>query len=69
MLSNYQLSNIGLKYGPLIATLLDSVKCFLRILKSVQISNGIHNSIVIRNGKIIYKVLWVEYYFRLNFNF
>ena len=47
MLHYYQSSNLGLKHGPLITALLDPVKPLLKILvllKSFQISNGIHNS-------------------------
>ena len=47
MLYHCQFSNLGLKYGPLITALVDSVKLLLKILvllKSFQISNGIHNS-------------------------
>ena len=47
MLHHYYSSNLGLKHGPLITALVDSVKPLLKILvllKSFQISNGIHNS-------------------------
>ena len=47
MLHHYQFSNLGLKHGPLITTIIDSVKLLLKILvllKSPQISDGIHSS-------------------------
>ena len=47
MLQHYQFLNLGQKHGPLTTTLGDSLKLLLKILvllKSVQISNGIHNS-------------------------
>ena len=47
MAHHNQFSNLGLKHGPLITALVDSVKLLLEILvllKSFQISNGIHNS-------------------------
>ena len=47
MLHHYYSSNLGLKHGALITALVDSVKPLLKILvllKSFQISNGIHNS-------------------------
>ena len=47
MLHHYQFSNLRLKHGPLITTLVDAVKFLLRswfLLKNAQISNGVHNS-------------------------
>ena len=45
MFHHHQFSNLGLKHGPLITALVESVKLLiLALLKSFQISNAIHNS-------------------------